>query len=170
MFTTPRLLIWIKYSLSIQRALTVKMTYGELHTAHFKCSGTVSVPLSLATPCLRLTDCLLCWEVIAAFALPSKSWKKFFTFSVLQDRGLVLKGLSSVSDSSEDARLTWRNENRSPSLSSSVTAFSLLSSFYIQKREREKKNSVIQLIFLHKTSHGNSKATFILIIWTPTQL
>ena len=145
------------------------MTYGELHTAHFKCSGTVSVPLSLATPCLRLTDCLLCWEIIAAFALPSKSWKKFFTFSVLQDRGLVLKELSSVSDSSEDARLTWRNENRSPSLSSSVTAFSLLSSFYIQKRERE-KNSVIQLIFLHKTSHGNSKATFILIIWTPTQL
>ena len=44
-----------------------------MHTAHFKCSGTVSVPLSLATPCLRLTDCLLCWEVIAAFALPSKS-------------------------------------------------------------------------------------------------
>ena len=99
------------------------MTYGELHTAHFKCSGTVSVPLSLATPCLRLTDCLLCWEVIAAFALPSKSLKKLFTFSVLQDRGLVLKELSSVSDSSEDT----------------VTAFSLLSSFYIQKGEREKK-------------------------------
>ena len=77
-----------------------------MHTAHFKCSGTVSVPLSLATPCLRLTDCLLCWEVIAAFALPSKSLKKLFTFSVLQDRGLVLKELSSVSDSSEDTRLT----------------------------------------------------------------
>lgn len=138
------------------------MTYGELHTAHFKCSGTVSVPLSLATPCLRLTDCLLCWEVIAAFALPSKSLKKLFTFSVLQDRGLVLKELSSVSDSSEDTRLTWRAENRSPSLSSSVTAFSLLSSFYIQKREREKKNSVIQLIFCIKHHMATQK---LLLYW-----
>ena len=137
------------------------LTYGELHTAHFKCSGTVSVPLSLATPCLRLTDCLLCWEVIAAFALPSKSLKKLFTFSVLQDRGLVLKELSSVSDSSEDTRLTWRAENRSPSLSSSVTAFSLLSSFYLQKRER-KKNSVIQLIFCIKHHMATQK---LLLYW-----
>ena len=89
------------------------------------------------------------------------SIQKLFTFSVLQDRGLVLKELSSVSDSSEDTRLTWGAENRSPSLSSSVTAFSLLSSFYIQKRERE-KNSVIQLIFCIKHHMATQK---LLLYW-----
>ena len=89
------------------------------------------------------------------------SIQKLFTFSVLQDRGLVLKELSSVSDSSEDTRLTWGAENRPPSLSSSVTAFSLLSSFYIQKRERE-KNSVIQLIFCIKHHMATQK---LLLYW-----
>ena len=98
--------------------------------------------------------CCLCSSI--------QKFKKLFTFSVLQDRGLVLKELSSRSDSSEDTRRTWRAENRSPSLSSSVTVFSLLSSFYIQKREREKKNSVIQLIFCIKHHMPTEK---LLLYW-----
>ena len=38
------------------------------------------------------------------------------------------------------------------------------------KREREKKKFSNSANFLHKKSHGNSKATFILIIWTLTLL
>ena len=73
-------------------------------------------------------------------------------------------------------RLLWRHKAYMKGWKQVTIPFLLSDGFQsfiklLHTKERKKKKKLSNSAnFLHKTSHGNSKATFILIIWTPTLL